>query len=401
MNILFVHQNIPGQFKHLPTALAQRGHSVRFLTQTDRFNMAGVQRLIYPKPRDVASETHRYLTDVESSVLNGQQVVRALLEMRRKGWVPNLVMGHPGWGETLFIKETLPAAALVSYCEFFFRAGGPYRTFDPAMPPDIDRLCLETVHNMMHLSCIDACDAGIAPTYWQKSVFPPEYAAKIEVIFDGIDTDHVRPDPDAQFALPDGSVLRAGDEVLTYVARNLEPTRGFPTFMRALPAIVAARPNARVVVLGGDLGGYNGPPPDFPNWREKMLAEVDIDRSRVHFLGQTNYGQFLALMKISRAHIYLTHPFVLSWSCVEAMACGALVIGSDTPPVREFIRDGENGLLTDFFDADALAEKAIAVLSDPAAFALLRAAARQTIVGSYGLERCLQQQIALIDRLMK
>lgn len=401
MNILFVHQNIPGQFKHLPTALARRGDSVRFLTQTDRFSMAGVERLIYPKPRAVAPETHRYLRDTERSVLNGQQVVRALLEMRRKGWAPDLVIGHPGWGETLFVKDVLPKTPLVSYCEFFFRAGGPFQSFDPEARPDVDRLCLETARNMVHLACLDACDAGLTPTHWQKSVHPREYAAKIEVIFDGIDTDHVRPDPVARMTLPDGSEIAVGDEVLTYVARNLEPTRGFPTFMRALPAILTARPQARVAVIGGDLGGYAGLPPDFPNWREKMLAEVAIDPARVHFLGQTNYGQFLALMKISRAHVYLTTPFVLSWSCVEAMACGALVIGSDTPPVREFLRDGENGVLTDFFDAEALADKAIAALADPGAFAPLRARARQTIVEGYSLGQCLTQQIAFIDRLTR
>ncbi len=257
-----------------------------------------------------------------------------------------------------------------------------------------------------HLAlALESTDLALAPTHWQKSVHPAAFHPIIRVIFDGIDTARARPDPAARFTLPSGRVLVPGDEVVTYVARNLEPYRGFPYAMRALPAILDARPDAIAVVVGGDDVSYGSPPKQDGgpggNWREVMTAECDLGRygDRIVFTGKLPYDRYLALLQVSAAHLYLTYPFVLSWSCLEAMATGCLMIASETAPVREVITDGENGVMVPFTDVPAIAGKVVAALADPGAFTGLRAAARQTILARYTLADCLAQQRALLKEM--
>ncbi|MGZ5022967.1 MAG: glycosyltransferase, partial [Chthoniobacterales bacterium] len=231
-------------------------------------------------------------------------------------------------------------------------------------------------------------DIGVAPTRWQRSVFPSEFRSKINVIHDGIDTQTLKPGP-ATFKHPSiGHTLKTGDEVLTFVARNLEPYRGFHTFMRALPRILKARPKAQVCIVGGSEVSYGSPPPSGESWKTTLINEVQsqTDLSRVHFLGHLPYDQYLALLRISRAHAYLTYPFVLSWSLLEALALECAVVASDTAPVREIIKDGHNGLLTPFFEPDALADKLVAVLAEPEKFSGIRKQARNTVAKNYSFE---------------
>lgn len=398
MNILFIHQNMPGQYKHLAPALARDlRNRVAFLTKRTDVMLPGVARASYTPPREVKPETHPYLRLQESAVLHGQQVARALVQMKRQGFIPDLVIGHPGWGELLFVKDVLPDTPLVSYAEFFYRGHGADVGFDQEDEHDLDTLCRARTRSSHLLLSLDACTQAISPTNWQKGVHPEAYQDKIEVIFDGIDTKVATPEGEASLTLPNGTIVKRGDELVTYVARNLEPYRGFRSFMRALPEILHRRPNAHVVIVGGDEVSYGSRPKDHTSWREAMLAEVEIDCSRVHFTGRLPYGDYLKLMRASAAHVYLTYPFVLSWSCLEAMACGALVIGADTAPVREVIRHGENGLLTDFFDAAALAEKVVDALESPRAYDRIRAAAGETIRSDYALDQCLPRQLAMLD----
>jgi len=401
MNILFIHQNMPGQYKHLAPALARSpDNKVVFLTKRDDVTLPGVARATYKAPREVRPHSHPYLRLQESAVLHGQQVVRAIHGLMQNGFKPNLVIGHPGWGELLFVKDALPDVPLISYCEFFYRGQGLDVGFDPKDPVDIDTLCRARSRSSHLLLSLEACDIGISPTHWQKSAHPAAFHDKIEVIFDGIDTSIVRPEGDARLTLADGIVIERGDEILTYVARNLEPYRGFRTFMRALPEILKRRPNAHIVIVGGDEVSYGSKPKHHANWREAMLAEVEIDISRVHFTGKLPYGNYLKLLRASRAHVYLTYPFVLSWSCLEAMACGALVIASDTAPVREVIEHDRNGLLTDFFDHGALADQVCEVLNRPDAYVRHRRLASATVKEHYSLGECLKAQINLISKVV-
>ncbi|MEE2861372.1 MAG: glycosyltransferase [Pseudomonadota bacterium] len=401
MKILFVHQNFPGQFPHLAPALASRGHEVLALTDEKNQRPSPVTTLRYKAPGTVQTDSAlgRTFSEVAERGLLAARGARALRD--RHGFHPDVIVGHPGWGETLFLKEIWPQATLLVYAELMYRTRGHDVGFDPEISPDRDESRFMTVARSAHLiQGIVQADAAIAPTRYQADSFPPELRSKITVIHDGIDTSAVAPDPSARLALPDGRVLRAGDEVLSFVSRSLEPYRGFHVFMRALPQVLAARPDAQVVLVGAEGISYGSKPQDADSWKQKMLAEVGdrLELSRVHFLGRVPYGDYLSLLRVARVHCYLTYPFVLSWSLTEAMAAGAYVIGSDTEPVRELIRDGQNGRLVSFFDIPALSAALVRGLAEDPDAPAIRAAARQTIVSGYDLHSySLPRQIAWVE----
>ncbi|MGQ9368578.1 glycosyltransferase family 4 protein [Azospirillum sp. ST 5-10] len=399
MKILFIHQNMPGQYKHLARLMAEdKANQVAFITREGKPDMAGVQKSTYKPSREPHPSTHHYLRLLEGHVLYGQGVVRAALSLQQRGFRPDVICAHTGWGEAMFIKDVFPDSPLLAYCEFYYRARGADIGFDPESAPDVDKMARTRCRNAHMLIGMEAMDWGVTPTRWQWSLHPEPFRERISVIHEGVDTELCRPDETATLPLPDGTVLTRRDEVITYVARNLEPYRGFPTFMRALEEVCRRRPNARVVVVGGDEVSYGSAPADAANWREKMLAEVRIDPTRVHFLGKVPYDRFLRVLQVSRAHVYLTFPFVLSWSMLEAMAAGCLIVGSDTAPVAEVIEDGRNGLLVDFWDPRAVADRLDAVLDHPDHMAGLRAAARRTVQERYDLRSvCIPAQMKLIE----
>lgn len=400
MNILFVHQNMPGQFKHLaPVLAADRANRVAFITKREDVDLPGVRRLSYKLPRTARDTTHHYVRLFENSVIRGQQAVRAATDLARSGFRPDVIVAHPGWGEALFLRDVFPRTPLLNFCEFYYHGRGADVGFDPEEPASLDDVLRARARNAHLLLSLEACDAGLSPTEWQRASHPAPFHDKIRVIFDGVDTDLVRPDPAATFTLPDGRALTRADEVVTYVARNLEPYRGFPGFMRALPRLLALRPNAQVLVVGGDEVSYGRRAPDGKTWREVMETEVEVDPARVHFVGKLPYSRYLQVLQISSLHIYLTRPFVLSWSCVEAMAAGCLVLGSATPPVQELIGEGENGFLVDFHQPHAIAERAAELLEAGASLDPVRARARETVLDRYALDRCLPAQLALVKEV--
>ena len=402
MRILFVHQNFPGQFKHLAPALAARGHTVVALTAEKNQQSTVTRTFRYPMP-DAAPDPRasRLATTYTAMTDRAHRVARAALQLRDKiGFTPDVVFGHSGWGETLFLREIWPDARLLAYAEFYYATSGLDVGFDPEFTRSDPATGFSVTARQAHLalSMVQA-DAALSPTEWQADTFPACLRDKITITHDGIDTDKLVPDAQAQFTLPNGRVLRVGDEVLTYVARNLEPYRGTHIFLRALPDILAARPQAQVVILGGDGVSY-GAAPASGTWRETFLRELEgrIDLSRVHFLGRVSYADFQRIIQISRAHAYLTIPFVLSWSMLEAMAMGACVIASRTGPVEEVITDGVNGRLVDFFDIEGWSEALTHALAKPEDHMALRHAARSGIVENYDLSRvCLPRLIRFVE----
>lgn len=400
MKIVFIHQNMPGQYKHLAPHVARdpRNQVVFITKRTDR-SIPGVRRVTYQPHRQPSPGIHHYLVRSENAVLHGQAVARILMDMRRQSFVPDVIVSHGGWGEALYAKDIFPDAPLLNYCEFYYNPFGQDIGFDPDVPATEDMLFRARTRNAHLLLTLDACDRGVAPTVWQRDVHPAPYRPKIEVVHDGIDTVALRPRPDAAFTLPSGRVLSRTDEVVTYVARNLEPYRGFDVFMRALPTLLDARPNARVLIVGGDEVSYGSAPAGAANWREKMLAEVAIDPERVSFLGYLPYPRFVELLRVSSVHVYLTYPFVLSWSMLEAMALGCVMVCSRTAPVEEVVTDGVNGLLVDFFDPEGLARRIAEVLADREGHAELGRAARRTVEERYALADCLRRQTAIVTAL--
>lgn len=397
MRILFVHQNFPGQYRHLAPALANAPDNevIAIGEEASIKRLQGfgsrLRLLAYAAPREASKQTHHYLHSTEAAIRRGQSVARLALTLRQAGFVPDVICAHPAWGEALFLKDVYPAARLLLYLEFFYRGSGSDMGFDPEFPTSFDDRCRARVRNSTQLISLEAADAGVSPTHWQRDQYPQAFHERIHVIHDGVQTDTVCPGPVGEFPLPGGGggTLCSGDEVVTYVARNLEPYRGFHTFMRALPAVLAARPKAQVLIVGGDDVSYGRRLPGGETYRETYRREIGhaIDSRRVHFLGKLPYSSFLQVLRLSSAHVYLTYPFVLSWSLLEAMACACPVIASDTAPVREVVEAGRNGLLVDFFAHAALAETIISVLAHPELVQPLRAQARRDIQDRFDLER--------------
>lgn len=410
MKVLLVHQNFPGQFLHLAPALAARGHQVLALTAeaNRRPSPVPVVRYRFADPAAPSQggapqspAPQRLARHYEAAATRGLAVARAARQLRaERGFVPDVILGHPGWGETLFLKEVWPEARLIVYAEMMYRTGGLDTGFDPEFArPEFERRIGTVLRQPHHLQSLIQADAALSPTRFQAETFPPELRAKIAVCHDGIDTDRILPDPEARFDVPQGPGLRAGDEVLTYVSRSLEPYRGYHSFLRALPAVLAARPRAQVLIVGAEGQSY-GPAPAAGSWKQIFWDEVRgrLDPSRVHFLGRVPPADYLRVLQVSRAHCYLTYPFVLSWSLLEAMAAGAMVIASDTAPLHEVIRDGENGRLVDFFDHAAIAGRLIAALAKPDAHLAMRAQARADVIRRYDLRRiCLPRLVSLVE----
>jgi glycosyltransferase involved in cell wall biosynthesis len=410
MRYLFIHQNFPGQFKHVSAALAARGHEVVALgVHKPGEPVPGVRHVLYREPPQPAATGKQALAgamaELQGKVSRGDAAARAMVDLQSAGFTPDVVVAHSGWGEAFFVKDVFPLARLVVYAEYYYGGEGADGGFDP----EFSELTLAgeqrmRIKNTHLLHALSACDTAVSPTEFQKSRHPAWARDRIEVIHEGIDTKRFRPDPNASVHLKTaGITLRAGEEIVTFAVRQLEPYRGYHTFMRALPLLQKLRPNARVVVAGADGTSYGAAPPAGKTWRNIFLDEVRdrLDASRVHFVGRVPHAVLTQLMQVSAAHVYLTYPFVLSWSLLEAMSIGCLVVASDTAPVREVIQHQRNGLLTDFFDFEALAHCTAEALAQGAGLVPLRRAARQTIERGYDLAgHCLPAQLSLLEARM-
>ena len=402
MNVLFVHNNFPAQYRYLARALS-RHKAVKMVAigAGSSRSVPGVELRKYVLGSSDLASTHPFARRFDLECQRGEQVLYALSSLVASGFAPDVILAHPGWGETLPLRIMFPKARLLVYCEFFYGDQGRDVDFDPEFPKaGLDGHIGLKLKNATTLLALNDADFGVSPTEWQRSTFPLQYQDKIATIHEGVDVDLVRPDPTATFRLASGHELRCDDEVVTFVVRSLEPLRGYHVFMRALPRIMAERPNAQVVIVGGEGAAYGLPPPPGSNWKSVFLNEVEsrIDPSRLHFVGHLPYAEYLKLLQISSAHVYLTYPFVLSWSFLEAMSAGCVVIGSDTAPVREVLEDGETGLLVPFFDTDAIADRVVEALETPSRFLRMRANARQYVLDNFDMERvCLPKMIDLMN----
>ena len=409
MRILFIHQNFPGQFKFLAPALVQQGHEVTaFTIQTSvPACWQGVRMINYSVARGTTPGVHPWVNDFETKTIRGEACFRAALRLKAEGYVPEVIIAHPGWGESLFLKEVWPSAKLGMYCEFYYHPEGADVGFDPEFPVkdegNVCRLRLKNLNNMLHF---ERADAGISPTVWQASTFPEFFRNRITVVHDGIDTRFITPNPMVSLTLQKKETLTRKDEIITFVSRNLEPYRGYHIFMRALPAILKERPKARVLIVGGEDVSYGVRPAEGRTWKEIFMSEVhsqisSADWGRVSFLGSIQYLHFISLLQLSTVHVYLTYPFVLSWSLLEAMSAGCAIVASDTRPLHEAIRHNENGRLVNFFDIPGLVAEICSLLDDPDGRARLGASARAFAQAHYDLQSiCLPRQLAWFNELV-
>lgn len=411
MKILFIHQNFPGQFKFLAPALAKiKSNEVVVLAMNKNVpsGWQGIRTIHYGVNRGTSTTVHPWLRDLDTKLIRAEASYHAALELHREGFIPDVIVAHPGWGESLFLKEVWPSAKLAIYCEFYYHSQGTDVGFDPEFErPTVGEPCRLRMKNANNILHFDIADAGISPTYWQASTFPEPFRSRITVVHDGIDTKAVAPNPAVSLTLNGSLTLTRDDEIITFVNRNLEPYRGYHIFMRALPQILRDRPNARVLIVGGNDVSYGAKAPEGSTWKDIFFNEVRPQLStdqlaRIHFLGHIPYNTFIPLLQLSTVHVYLTYPFVLSWSLLEAMSVGCAIVASDTQPLHEAIIDGETGRLVDFFDVNALAQNIVDLLGNPHERARLGAAARRFAQENYDLETvCLPRQLAWVEQLAK
>lgn len=388
MNILFIHQNYPGQYREYVPALAQSGDcKVAFLTQRTGLPQAKDHFIgVYKTLRNPKADVWRYSRWFETTVGNAGGAAKACKLLRDKGYKPDLVTGHANWGELLFVKDVWPDVKLIGLFEYYFISKGGLANFDPEFRDARDSEQLLFVNNAQTHLTYEKCDAGISPTQWQLDTHPQSLRGKLKAMHDGIRTDLLLPDHDSALTVNvGGATFKRGDEIVTYVARNLEPARGVHIMLRALPRLQKLRPNMRLVVVGGDGVSYGVRPPKGKTFKGMLLKELgdSVDWSRVHFLGPVPYDTLMNLVRLSKCHVYLTVPFVLSWSLLEAMALEKTIVASSVAPVREVMEDGKTGFLFDFFKPLDLAERIADVLGHPDNYRSIGVNARNKVVAEY------------------
>tara|TARA_B000000475_G_C15960685_1_gene432814 strand:- start:23 stop:1261 length:1239 start_codon:yes stop_codon:yes gene_type:complete len=404
-NILFVHQHFPGQFRHLANILSKK-HDVRSISLHDN-NIAGVKHYKYLPTRGTSETTHDLAKEWEAKIIRAEGCSNKAYELRNDGFNPDLIIGHPGWGELLFLKEVWPRTKILTYLEFHYSLYGFDIGFDKEEDADLDEVFTRRkliLRNSAFLSQYETSDYYLTPTEFQKSSFPDRLKNKIKVIHEGIDTNRFIPKDNVKMTINEFDLSKE-NKVILFVNRNLEPYRGYHIFMRSLPKIFKEHPDALVVIVGGEHVSYGKKPKEGTTWRKKFYDEVkdEIDVNRVLYTGYLpEHENLTRLMQLATVQVYLTYPFVLSWSLLESLSCGLLVIGSNTGPVKEVIKDGENGILVDFFDHNQISLKVNEVLHDPNKYDFLRKNARKSIIQNYDLnEVCLPETLKLIDDILE
>ncbi len=401
-SILFVHDNFPAQFGQFGTWLAARGWEVTFATAREGAKAPNIRILPYKPHREPSPNTHPYAQPLDKAAINAQGFARAAYAARGKGFRPDVVMAHAGWGAGMFAKDIFPEAVSIPLLEWWYRTPAPDAAFlDRLRAPResaLDQAIHQDARNGPILFDLANADAAIAPTRFQAAQFPPRLRGLLTVLHDGIDTAMHAPEPAAARGTLDGLVPEDA-EVVTYATRGAEPHRGFPQFIRALPRLFAARPKAHAVVVGENRVAYGDKAAREVDWRARMLEEVAPDPARLHFTGPLPRTRYIEVLQRSDAHVYLTVPFVLSWSMLEAMAIGCALVASRTDPVLEFAADGETALLFDFFDHDDLADRLIDTLADRDASAARRARARAEIVERVAAPVMWRRRLEMIDEL--
>ncbi len=404
MKYLFVHQNYPGQFLHLVLHLqADPNNQLVFITETNENNIPGVQKFCYQKP-EFDTFSSEDVVEFEMATRRARIVQHVARTIRDLGFTPDIIIGHHGWGEMLNLQDVWPGVPILGYFEFYYHDRGLDVGFDrefPALPGGLARV---RVKNAVNLLALNNPGHGQTPTQFQLSTYPDWAQKKITLLREGVYLNMACPRPELRREVMDldGFRIEPTDTLVTYVARDLEPYRGFHTMMRALPRLHRLRGDLKVVMVGGDGVSYGARLNDGTTWREFFMREVGavIDQSRVHFPGRVPYDTFLGLLQRSDAHVYLTYPFVLSWSLREAMACACAIVASDTEPVSEFVKHHQTGYLVRFPDPVALADGVAEVLENHKLNARMRRNARAWAEKNLSMPHYLAEYEQLIARVM-
>ncbi len=408
MNFLFIHQNFPGQFCHLASELAEQGHQVVALgiNEADKNKPLSdkVKHIRYKLNRSTTKGIHPLASEMETKIIRAEACAAACNQLKSKGYNPDLIYGHPGWGEMLFLKTIYPDVPMVCFMEYFYGEEGYDAGFDMEFAENRDwvkKSSLIMKNAYLHLT-LEQSDWNVSPTHFQQGTFPEKWKHKFSVIHDGVNVKIAKPsNENISIKLPDGAIITKKNKIVPFIDRRLEPYRGFHSFVRSIPHIQRQNPNAHIVIIGGQEGTSYGPKCPEGEWKDHFMKEIkgQYDPALVHFTGSITHDKFIKLMQMTSCHVYLTYPFVLSWSLLEAMACEAPIVGSNTAPVTELIKNGSNGMITDFFSPTDIADSVTELINNKSLSESYGKNARQTILRDYSLDDCLEKQINLIKML--
>lgn len=398
-----MHPYFPGQFRNLILHFRDHcdaeifGFGRGLVDGREMPGIPGIMMRYYGTGIQPILSADHPLAETESFIREAASLSFEAEKLRGDGWIPDLIYCHVSWGSTTFLHEVFPSAKFIKYCEWYYNNGIDATEYLTGARPLGERIRTQ-LHNLPIMAELSKADALISPTRWQRSQFPDLARSSIQVVPDGVDTNIFCPKDDATFMLPSGRVLKSGDKVVTYVARGADPFRGFRPFMEAVALLQASDPEVEVVVVG-DRKIYYGPGVGTDGHFVEVVSKADFDANRTHFIGRIPYDDYISLLQISAAHVYLTVPFVMSWSALEALATGCVLVASDTAPVREFVDHGQNGLLVQFDRPTEITDQITGVLNNPSAFSDIRAEARSRILAQWSNEIAVQEHLSLTKGL--
>ena len=410
--IVLVHRNFPGQFRYLVMAWLRRGVVIDAIGAQPADE---VRALLLPQDQPLAftywqlpdppvPESPALDADLESALRRAVAVAALARRLRdEEGLCPDAVICHSGWGEGLHLRAVWPEAVLLAYPELYGSPPCLGYGFDPRLPaisPQLEE-CMDR-QNLLASAAVLGADAAVVPTRFQRESFPAPLQGQLRLIHEGIDAGFACPNPAARFVCGNGLVLQPGDPVVTLACRSLEPLRGIQTVLEALPALMRARSDLQVVLAGhATRPGYGAVSSHPGGFLAELLEQLQgrLDASRLHVVGWLPLDQLIALFQVSAAHIYLSYPYTLSWSVLQAMACEAPVVGNGDGPLAEVIEPGCNGLLVNFNDPPALAAVVLRLLQDPLWRRSLGAEARRTVQERFGVDWAAEAYLALIEEL--
>ena len=370
MKILLLHQNFPGQFRQLLPFLLERDHELVAICSHPRpvLNSPRLRIIRYKEPKNLNVDLSGSCKIWQEALLRAEIVGRLLLQLDSEGWQPDCVLAHSGWGEALPVKDIWPQTSLVVWPELWLRPEHMGFIADSKQPQRSREIQLLNLgRNTLTQASLASASAWVLPTQHQADSFPDAFHSdRMHIIHEGIDCSIATPNPTINFEFA-GVFIDRSLPVVTFVNRNLERLRGFDTFMRALPMIQERFPSARVLIVGDNEGGYGGGHPSGRPLKEIMLEELEnkLNLQNIHFLGRIPHSDLIRLLQCSWVHVYLSYPFILGWSLIEAMACGCCIVGSHGAPVNEVINDGVEGALVPIQDHSRLARRVIALLGNP------------------------------------
>lgn len=395
MRILLIHQNFPGQFRDIAPELCNRGHELKAIACSHRPNDARIEIMRYKHAKEDCNGIHPQTKEVDDWIKRSEKVALEALKLKKRGWAPDVILGHPGWGETLLIRDVYPASPLIVWPELWLKAE---HLGQPKEELNASQILYLRIKNLILDGAMADANLAILPTHYQASTFPQRWQNKITVVHEGIQEQLMTQHRLKELTISESTKLTADTPVITFISRNLEPMRGFPTFMRALPTLLANNKNVHIVIVGGDDLSYSDGPTDKKTWREVLLTELEgqLDMRRVHLFGRIEHKELQKLYRRSNLHVYLSKAFVLSWSLLEVMASGTPVLAEANPMMEEFIEPGINGALWRG-SPESLSQVMIDLLKSPERLIEWGQAGRKKIEEQYAQGNCIEQLDKIIE----